>query len=120
MAPHFCGFRPQGVYHKMGTDILINFEEYEAVNLCDYELLTQAEAAEMMNVSRPTFTRIYESARRKIAKAFIEGCCIRFEGGQVDVLSWFKCEHCKVIFTLNEGAEEHCPLCKNTSITQNC
>lgn len=119
MAPHFSGFTPQGVQSKSGTEVFINFEEYEALNLCDYELLTQAEAAKMMNISRPTFTRIYESVRRKIAKAFIEGSCIRFEGGNVDIASWYKCEHCKISFTLNDDSPKVCPLCKNDLITEN-
>ena len=119
MAPHFSGFTPQGVQSKHGTEVFINFEEYEALNLCDYELLTQAEAAKMMNVSRPTFTRIYESVRRKIAKAFVEGSCIRFEGGNVDIAGWYKCEHCNISFTLIADAPKVCPLCKSDLITEN-
>jgi uncharacterized protein len=119
MAPHFCGFKPQGVQCKTSTEVYINFEEYEALNLCDYELLTQAEAAKLMSISRPTFTRIYESVRRKIAKAFVEGSCIHFEGGNVAIADWYKCAHCKITFTLAENAEKYCPLCKSQVITEN-
>ena len=119
MAPDFGGFIPQGIQNRNGKEVHINFEEYEALNLCDYELLTQAEAAKMMNVSRPTFTRIYESVRRKIAKAFIEGSPFRFEGGNVEIASWYKCEHCKITFTLVENSPKVCPLCKNYIITEN-
>ena len=118
-APHFAGFRPQGAQNKSRTEVFINFEEYEALNLCDYELLTQAEAAQMMNVSRPTFTRIYESARRKIAKAFVEASSIRFEEGNVEIAHWYHCDHCKITFTLIENAPKVCPLCKNDEITEN-
>lgn len=119
MAPHFCGFKPQGVQCKHGSEVYINFEEYEALNLCDYELLTQSEAAKLMNISRPTFTRIYESVRRKIAKAFVEGSCIHFEGGNVSLAEWFKCEHCKITFTLSENEEKKCPFCKAQIISKN-
>ena len=119
MAPHFCGFKPQGVQCKTSTEVYINFEEYEALNLCDYELLTQAEAAKLMNISRPTFTRIYESVRRKIAKAFVEGSCIHFEGGNVAFANWFKCPKCKITFTLTENVDKHCPLCKSEVIIEN-
>jgi predicted DNA-binding protein (UPF0251 family) len=119
MAPHFSGFKPQGVQCKTGEDVCINFEEYEAVSLCDYELLTQAEAANMMNVSRPTFTRIYESARRKIAKAFVEGSCIHFEGGNVVIANWYKCSTCKITFTLPENGDQFCPFCKSLVIIEN-
>jgi uncharacterized protein len=119
MAPHFSGFKPQGVQCKIGEDVCINFEEYEAINLCDYELLTQAEAAKLMNVSRPTFTRIYESVRRKIAKAFIEGSSLYFEGGNVAIASWYRCTQCKINFTLPENADKYCPFCKTKVLTEN-
>ena len=119
MAPHFGGFKPVGMQCKTGDDVTINFEEYEALNLCDYELLTQAEAAKLMNVSRPTFTRIYESVRRKIAKAFVEGSCIYFEGGNVAYANWYKCTHCKITFSLLENADKHCPFCKKTILEEN-
>lgn len=119
MAPHFGGFKPQGVQCQAGEDVCINFEEYEAINLCDYELLTQAEAAKLMNISRPTFTRIYESVRRKIAKAFIEGSSIYFEGGNVAFADWYKCNQCKITFTLPENSDRCCPLCKTQVIIEN-
>jgi predicted DNA-binding protein (UPF0251 family) len=119
MAPSFCGFKPQGVQCKCGSDVYISFEEYEALNLCDYELLKQSEAAKMMNISRPTFTRIYESVRRKIAKAFMEGSCIHFEEGNSAVLDWLKCNNCQITFTLSDSSQKLCPICKSEIITEN-
>ena len=119
MAPNFCGFRPQGIQSKPGSEVLINFEEYEALNLCDYELLTQAEASKLMNISRPTFTRIYESVRRKIAKAFIEGSYITFEDGNSTVSDWLKCNKCQISFTISNKADNICPICKTQVITEN-
>jgi predicted DNA-binding protein (UPF0251 family) len=119
MAPHFCGFSPQGVQSKPGSEVSINFEEYEALNLCDYELLNQAEAAKLMNISRPTFTRIYESLRRKIAKAFIEGSSILFEDGNSSVSDWLKCSNCQITFTVLDNSDKCCPICKSNVITEN-
>jgi len=119
MAPHFCGFKPQGLQCKAGAEVYIKFEEYEALNLCDYELLTQAEASKLMNISRPTFTRIYESVRRKIAKAFVEGSCIHFEGGNVAFANWYKCPQCKITFTFPENTDKNCPFCKTKVIIEN-
>ena len=119
MAPHFSGFAPKGVQGRQGVEVCINFEEYEALNLCDYELLTQAEAAQMMNISRPPFTRIYESVRRKIAKAFIEGSIIRFEGGNFEIGVWKKCNHCKITFTLVDDSTRVCPVCNSHQIIEN-
>jgi|ERR1035437_280116 predicted DNA-binding protein (UPF0251 family) len=119
MAPHFSGFSPQGVQSKPGSEVSINFEEYEALNLCDYELLNQAEAAKLMNISRPTFTRIYESVRRKIAKAFIEGSSILFEAGNSSVSDWLKCNDCQITFTVLDNSDKCCPVCKSNVITKN-
>ena len=69
--PHFKGFRPIGMTED--HPVVINYEEYEAIRLSDFELFGQVEAAQAMGVSRPTFARIYESARRKVAKAFVQG-----------------------------------------------
>jgi len=112
MAPQFCGFKPMGNQFKAGSIVTINYEEYEALNLCDYELLKQSEAAKYMNISRPTFTRIYETVRRKIAKAFIEGSLIQFEDGNTTVSDWLKCNNCNITFTISENAERCCPICK--------
>jgi len=118
-APHFIGFLPQGIQKNSGTEVIINFEEYEALKLCDYELMTQAEAAILMNISRPTFTRIYESVRRKIAKAFVEGSGIQFEGGNVAMMHWYKCTNCKISFSLPDASENSCPFCKSADLIHN-
>ncbi len=119
MAPNFCGFKPQGIQSKPGSEVSINFEEYEALNLCDYEILNQSEAAKLMNISRPTFTRIYESVRRKIAKAFIEGSSILFEDGNSSVSDWLKCNKCQISFTVTDSTGNYCPICKSQVITDN-
>ena len=119
MAPQFGRFVPQGIQSNNTEKVEISYEEYEALKLCDYELLTQAESAEIMNISRPTFTRIYESVRRKIAKAFVEGSCICFEGGDALVASWYKCQSCSISFTINEGEPSICPICRVNMNTLN-
>ena len=43
MAPCFGGFKPFGVLNEKRSKVMINIEEYEALKLCDYEHLTQAE-----------------------------------------------------------------------------
>ncbi len=70
--PHFRGFKPIGLSEE-NHPVIMNYEEYEAIRLSDYELHGQVESAQAMGVSRPTFARIYESARRKVAQAFVLG-----------------------------------------------
>jgi predicted DNA-binding protein (UPF0251 family) len=115
--PHFKGFTPIGLTEE--HPVVLNIEEYEAIRLCDYELSGQAEAAIAMDVSRPTFSRIYESARRKVAQAFVLGKPIVFEGGKVYFNSdWYACNACGCWFNHPSKAEEVncCALCSSGDI----
>lgn len=117
--PKFKGFRPYGFFGKTGKAVNMFIEEYEAIKLCDYELLTQLEASKFMGVSRPTFTRIYESARRKIALALAETRQINFEGGKAHFnAEWFKCDNCSSIFNNPPKTRKvnNCPMCNSESI----
>ena len=71
--PLMLGYKPFGIPRSQLESIVVQYDEFETVRLLDYEGLMQEQAAEMMQVSRPTLTRIYEAARRKIARAFVEG-----------------------------------------------
>lgn len=82
--PIISGFKPFGIPFSEIEEILLQYDEYEAIKLLDYEGLLQEEAAERMNVSRPTLTRIYTKARQKVAKAFVEGKALLIEGGNVE------------------------------------
>ena len=102
--PHFKGFRPIGLPDG-NSPVVLNFEEYEAIRLSDFELYGQVEAAQIMEISRPTYARIYESARRKVAQAFVLGKTIVFEGGKVYFDSeWYSCNKCGCWF--NHPAKE--------------
>jgi predicted DNA-binding protein (UPF0251 family) len=116
--PHFKGFKPLGLPEE-NNPIVINFEEYEAIRLSDFELHSQLEASRIMGISRPTYTRIYESARRKIAQAFVLGKVIVFEGGKVYFDSdWYMCKTCGSLF--NHPRKElkitYCALCSSAEI----
>lgn len=86
--PMTAGFRPFGRNCKKGDCIDLLFDEYETVKLLDYEGRQQAEAAELMKVSRPTLTRIYMDARKKIATAIVEGRQLRITGGNEDFATY--------------------------------
>ena len=47
----------------------------------DLEGMEQEEAAKKMNISQPTFSRLVEEARKKIADAIVNGKAIKIEGG---------------------------------------
>jgi len=118
--PAVHGFKPYGP-DKTDSKIdpvYLHLEEYEALRLCDYEHANHHSASQMMNVSRPTFTRIYASALRKIAAAFVEGRTIAIEGGKVYFDSdWYHCSTCNCNFNNPDKGNEitECPLCGSTS-----
>ena len=120
--PHFKGFRPIGLPEETNPVVLI-YEEYEAVRLSDFELYGQVEASQVMGISRPTYARIYESARRKVAQAFIKGKPIVFEGGKVYFDSeWYTCIKCGCWFNQPANEEEvtRCALCSSPDVKQRC
>lgn len=105
--PHYKGFNPAVTTNE--PPVVIFIEEYESIRLCDFNLMGQVEASQEMGISRPTFARIYESARRKVALAFVEGRPIVFEGGKVYFDSeWYTCNACGCWF--NHAAHEEIPL----------
>ena len=57
--PIISGFKPYGFKnsHRGSEIIFLQFEEYEALRLCDHEMLNHCQASAIMNVSRPTLTR---------------------------------------------------------------
>ncbi|OQY00334.1 MAG: hypothetical protein B6I20_08880 [Bacteroidetes bacterium 4572_117] len=83
--PMVEGFKPFGAAIDQTEAIELLIEEYETIKLADYLNLTQEEAAKKMNISRPTFTRIYDKARKTIAHAFVEGKVIVIKGGDINV-----------------------------------
>ena len=120
--PIIKGFKPFGGVSddKKSSAINLLLEEYEALRLCDYDHLNHQEAAELMGISRPTFTRIYSSALEKIAKSFVLGLRIIIEGGHVYFDSkWSYCKVCECKFSNPVKTEEKisCPLCGSTDVS---
>lgn len=111
--PSFKGFKPYGCVKKKQKVCELFYEEYEAIKLADYDSLNQQEAAEVMGVSRPTFARIYTSARQKMAIALVEAREIKTAFGHAFFdKDWFQCKQCHSKFNIpKEVDHQHCPLC---------
>ena len=115
--PTIKGFSVFGPSRKKGEKIRLFLEEYESIRLLDFENMTQEQAAVHMEVSRPTLTRIYEKARRKVAQSLIEGTDMIISGGEyIFDKSWFRCESCQANFNIFDDQESCCPVCKQTEI----
>lgn len=61
--------------------VYLTLDEFEAVRLADLKELEQEDAAKRMRISRPTFSRIVASARKKVADGLVNIKAIRIEGG---------------------------------------
>lgn len=116
--PGFKGYKPYGSHRESAGFIELLYEEYEALKLADYNLMNHLEASHLMDVSRPTFARIYESARRKIAQALVESKEIRSVYGNAFIdKNWFVCDDCYVRFTIPyRQKQRHCPMCRSERI----
>jgi predicted DNA-binding protein (UPF0251 family) len=118
--PAFGVFKPVGVQASVLAEIVLSVDEFESLRLADLEGLYHEQAAERMNVSRQTFGRIVESARRKVAQVLSEGLALRIEGGEIETPENrpFKCDECQHTWVVPYGTcrPEGCPECKSQSI----
>jgi predicted DNA-binding protein (UPF0251 family) len=116
--PGFKGYKPYGNRQGKKDHVDLLYEEYEAIKLADYDLMNHQEASTLMGVSRATFARVYESARRKIARALVETREIRsvFGNAWLDK-TWFVCKECHSRFTIPANLpDQNCPMCKSNLI----
>jgi predicted DNA-binding protein (UPF0251 family) len=63
----------------------LSVEGLEAMRLADAESLDHAKAAEIMGVSRPTFSRILNNGRQVVARALSNGWAIHIDGGDFQI-----------------------------------
>lgn len=113
-------FKPTGVPGHALETVELGLDELEALRLADLEGLYQDAAAERMNISRATFGRVLQSARRKVATALLEGRMLVFQGGPVEqpAVRQFACAACGQAFELpfGTGRPESCPHCGAATI----
>lgn len=112
------GFRPYGMQKCDIGPLILKYEEFEGIRLVAYDLLSQDLAAKQMNISRPTFTRIYNRALKTVAKAFVEGKAIEIEGGNFQFeQDWYRCKKC---YKLIQGIENHsrCNNCNTLVVNE--
>lgn len=77
-------YRPEGAGRRADA-VVVSLDELEAIRLADLEGLYHEAAAIRMGVSRATFGRIAESARRKVADALVNRRCLRVQQGPAEI-----------------------------------
>jgi predicted DNA-binding protein (UPF0251 family) len=119
------GTPPAGIFKPVGVPVrdlvraVLTLDEFEALRLADLEGLYQEEAADRMGVSRPTFGRVIESARRKVADALVNAKALVIAGGTVELggIDEAACPSCHRRLAEGEATtpgtarQQRCPRC---------
>lgn len=117
--PKYNGFKPVGIRRYKLPMVYLTLDEYEAIRLTDLLGKEHAECAEIMNISRSTFTRLAEKARTKVAEFIVMGKQLQIEGGSIHFKrNKYKCKNCGEYFSspIEEELTE-CPECGSEEIT---
>ncbi len=116
--PLYTEFKPVGIRRLSLESIELSIDEYEAIRLADQIGMNHNEAAEEMEISRSTFTRLIENARKKIAEFIIEGKHLQIDGGNIHFRgNIIKCNSCGHMFNTNfEKDLIICPSCGSESL----
>ena len=79
--PDVSYFKPRGIPMIDLTEVNLTVDERESIRLADLIGMSHEEAGRRMGVSRATFGRIVQRARKAVADALINGKAIKIEGG---------------------------------------
>lgn len=66
--------------------VTLSLDEFETINLLDYQGLDQEECAKRMEISRSSVQAIYMSARKKLSIAIVEARKLIISGGNIITL----------------------------------
>jgi predicted DNA-binding protein (UPF0251 family) len=122
--PDICYFKPRGVPLRELEEVGLTVDEYEAIRLADLFGLSHEEAGKRMGVSRATFGRIIQNARRVVADALVNGMAIRIEGGAYMAANReaasFMCGECGKVWKElpDTGPALRCPRCSHDTVRQ--
>ncbi|MEE4608083.1 MAG: DUF134 domain-containing protein [Desulfobacteraceae bacterium] len=114
--PDVSYFKPRGIPMIELAEVCLTVDEREAIRLADQLGLSQEEAGRRMGVSRATFGRIIQRARRTVADALISGKAIRIDGGNYRIVMdgrRFQCAACGHQWDepYGTGRPSQCPGC---------
>lgn len=114
--PGFTYFKPAGIPLRSLAEVSLSPDELEALRLADFEGRYQEAGARKMGVSRQTFGRIVEIARKKVAEALVEGKAIRLEGGlaAAGIRHRYHCCRCRRSWWVSPASAHpgKCPSCR--------
>lgn len=102
---------------KPQQQVQLHLDEYEALRLSDNLGYDHGEASRIMDISRPTFTRLLNRARAKMARFLTDGGELEITGGEVlfaaDV---YCCRICFRPFRWTGSGAPVCPRCRSDEV----
>ncbi|QTA82136.1 UPF0251 [Desulfonema limicola] len=115
--PDISYFKPRGIPLVDLEEVTMTVDEREAIRLSDLLDMSYEDAGRSMEVSRATFGRIIQRARKVVADALINGKAINVEGGNYSIAGEtriFVCEKCENKWEepCGTGKPECCPSCQ--------
>jgi uncharacterized protein len=118
--PDISYFKPRGIPMRDLSEVRLTVDELEAIRLADLIGMSHEEAGRQMDVSRATFGRIVQKARRVVSDALVNGKAINVEGGNykmADRIRTFMCRKCnhRWVEPWGTGRPESCPRCNNNN-----
>ena len=114
--PKINYFKPRGIPVFDLDEVCLTVDEREAIRLADFLDMSHEDAGRQMGVSRATFGRIVQNARKIVADAIINGTAVRVEGGNYKIVSKsriFRCRACDYEWEepFGTGRPENCEEC---------
>jgi len=116
--PLYTEFKPVGIRSRQLARTVLTLDEYEAVRLADGLRMSHADAAEEMEISRSTFTRLIEQARRKVADFLTTGKLLCVSGGNIHFRrNIIRCLNCGHMFNTElSSSPAECPSCGSETL----
>ena len=116
--PLFSGFKPVGVKRGSLQTVNLSLDEYEAIRLADKLGLSHLQASQEMSISRSTFSRLIENARKKMAEFILQGKILKIEGGNIHFdNNIIKCHSCGHMFKISiSDIISNCPECNSKDL----
>jgi predicted DNA-binding protein (UPF0251 family) len=116
--PDVSYFKPRGIPMIDLSEVHLTVDERESIRLADLLGTPYEEAGKRMGVSRATFGRIIQRARKAVADALINSKAIKIEGGNYSLINdkrIFICGNCDNRWEepLGIGRPQNCPACND-------
>ena len=117
--PVHVAFKPTGIQSRFLETLPLALDELEAIRLADYMGMDHADSAHEMEISRSTFSRLVERARRTVAEFLLEGRHLQVDGGEIHFQqNRVRCDECGHLLAASfDPGPMKCPSCGSTNLT---